>query len=273
MTEPSVPKLLVVDPKKGADLDAIDTRGTPGAPGNRKETESATASLRARLAELQNRLWAERKQSLLIVLQAIDAGGKDGTIRKVFEGVNPQGCKVTSFKAPVGEELEHDFLWRVHRAVPGKGEIGIFNRSHYEEVLIVRVHDNAAKAVWSKRYRIINEFEYNLAQANTTIVKFFLHISKEEQAERFRARLAKPEKQWKFNLDDLAERALWNKYQVAFRDAITKTSTDIAPWYVVPADHKWYRDYAVLCVLVATLEAMDPKYPESTIDPATVVIA
>jgi PPK2 family polyphosphate:nucleotide phosphotransferase len=272
MAKGSVPELLIVDPKKGIDLGSVDTGATPGAPGNKQETEAATAALRGRLAELQNRLWAERKQSLLIVLQAIDAGGKDGTIRKVFEGVNPQGCKVTSFKAPVGEDLEHDFLWRVHRAVPAKGEIGIFNRSHYEEVLIVRVHDIAPKTVWSKRYRIINDFEYNLTESRTTIVKFLLHISKEEQAQRLRARLTRPEKQWKFNPEDLVERALWDKYQVAFQDAVTKTSTEAAPWYVVPADRKWYRDYAVLCVLVSTLEHMDPGYPPPTVDPASVVI-
>lgn len=253
---------LRVPPKKAPRLDRIDTAGTSGAPGGKEETIAASAELNDELAELQERLWAENRRSLLVVLQAMDAGGKDGAIRKVFSGVNPQGCHVTSFKAPSEEELAHDFLWRIHKATPGRGEIGIFNRSHYEDVLIVRVHDLVPKAVWSKRYDVINSFEANLAASGTTVVKFFLHISKEEQAERFRKRIENPEKNWKFRRADLDERQYWDSYQEAFEAALAKTSTAVAPWYVIPADKKWYRDWAVLSVLVATLRAMDPQYPK-----------
>ena len=257
---------FLVPPGASAQIAKIDPRGTPGAPGNRAATEAATARLSQELIELQERLWAEGRRSLLVVLQAMDAGGKDGVIRKVFSGVNPQGCRVTSFKAPSEEEQAHDFLWRVHKAVPRAGEIGIFNRSHYEDVLIVRVHDLVPKAVWSKRYAAIEHFEAHLAASGTTIVKFFLHISREEQAERFRRRQASPEKRWKFRPEDLAESRHWDAYQDAFEDALTKTSTAAAPWYAVPADRKWYRDWAVLSVLVETVREMDPRYPEPAID-------
>jgi PPK2 family polyphosphate:nucleotide phosphotransferase len=263
---------LRVPHKSGARLAKRETRSTDGAPGDRAETEAATQALNGELAELQERLWAENEQSLLVVLQAIDAGGKDGTIRRVFGGVNPQGCEVTSFKAPTEEELAHDFLWRVHRATPRKGKIGIFNRSHYEDVLIVRVHDLVPKSVWSKRYNVINDFEGNLAASGTQIVKFFLHISKDEQAERFRKRLEDPEKHWKFRKADLDERAHWDEYQEAFEDALTKTSTKAAPWYVIPADRKWYRDWAVLSILVETLKDMDPQFPPPEEDLAGIVV-
>jgi PPK2 family polyphosphate:nucleotide phosphotransferase len=263
---------LRVAPKGKAGIAGIDTGSTKGAPGDKKVTEAASAELNQRLSELQERLWAEHERSLLVVLQAIDAGGKDGAIRKVFGGVNPQGCRVTSFKAPSEEERDHDFLWRVHRAVPGRGEIGIFNRSHYEDVLVVRVHDLVPKKVWSKRYGIINDFEASLAAAGTTIVKFFLHISKDEQAERFRKRLQNPDKHWKFRRADLEEREHWDAYQEAFEAALSKTSTAAAPWYVIPADHKWYRDWALLSVLVDTLERMDPQYPAPEDDLAGIVI-
>jgi PPK2 family polyphosphate:nucleotide phosphotransferase len=263
---------LRVAPDKAARIARIDTAATKGAPGDKRVTEAASAELNERLAELQERLWAEHERSLLVVLQAIDAGGKDGAIRKVFGGVNPQGCRVTSFKAPSEEERDHDFLWRVHRAAPGKGEIAIFNRSHYEDVLVVRVHDLVPRKVWSKRYGIINDFEASLAAAGTTIVKFFLHISKEEQAERFRKRLENPEKHWKFRRADLEEREHWDAYQAAFEAALSKTSTAAAPWYVIPADHKWYRDWALLSVLVDTLERMDPQYPAPEDDLPGIVI-
>jgi PPK2 family polyphosphate:nucleotide phosphotransferase len=263
---------LRVPPKKSPHLHKIDPADTDGAPGGKEETIAASAELNEQLAELQERLWAENRRSLLVVLQALDAGGKDGAIRKVFSGVNPQGCRVTSFKAPSEEELAHDFLWRIHKATPRKGEIGIFNRSHYEDVLIVRVHDLVPKAVWSKRYAMINAFESNLAASGTTIVKFFLHISKEEQADRFRKRIENPEKNWKFRSEDLAEREHWDDYQKAFEDALTKTSTDVAPWYVIPADKKWYRDWALLSVLVATLRSMDPQYPEPEEDLSGIVV-
>ena len=263
---------LRVGPKAKAAIAKTDPDSTKGAPGDKKVTEAASAVLNQRLSELQARLWAENRRSLLVVLQAIDAGGKDGAIRKVFGGVNPQGCRVTSFKAPSEEELAHDFLWRVHRAAPRRGEIGIFNRSHYEDVLVVRVHDLVPKKVWSRRYAIINDFEAGLAASGTTIVKFFLHISKEEQAERFRKRLENPNKNWKFRRADLEERRHWDEYQEAFEDALTKTSTHAAPWFVIPADHKWYRDWALLSVLVDTLQEMNPQYPEPEDDLSGIVI-
>jgi len=261
MDHPGIPGRLLVAPKSAVKLKAIDPASTQGAPGDKATTQAASEELNAELSELQARLWAENRRSLLVVLQALDAGGKDGAIRKVFGGVNPQGCRVTSFKAPSEEELAHDFLWRAHQAAPRRGEIGIFNRSHYEDVLIVRVHDLVAKSVWSQRYGLINDFEANLAAAGTTIVKCFLHISKEEQAARFRERLENPERHWKFRAADLEERAYWDDYQGAFEDVLAKTSTATAPWYVIPADHKWYRDWALLSVLVATLRDLDPQYP------------
>jgi PPK2 family polyphosphate:nucleotide phosphotransferase len=263
---------LRVKPKTAAHIAKIDPGTTKGAPGDRKDTEAASAELNEELAGLQERLWAEGRRSLLVVLQALDAGGKDGAIRKVFGGVNPQGCRVTSFKAPTDEELAHDFLWRVHANVPRHGEIGIFNRSHYEDVLIVRVHGLVPKKVWSKRYATINDFESNLTASGTTIVKFFLHISPDEQAARFRKRLENPEKHWKFRQADLEERKHWDAYQEAFEDALSKTSTADAPWFVIPADHKWYRDWALLSVLVETLHRMDPQYPEPEEDLTGIVV-
>ncbi|CAN5613552.1 polyphosphate kinase 2 family protein [soil metagenome] len=242
-------------------LDRIDTRSTDGAPGDKDETKAATALLVEELAELQNRLWAEHERSVLLVLQAMDAGGKDGTIRKVFTGVNPQGVKVSSFKGPSTVELEHDFLWRIHQQAPGHGEIGVFNRSHYEDVLIVRVDEIVPEAVWRPRYATIRHFEQSLVDAGTTVVKVFLHISEDEQKERFQARLDEPEKRWKFSAADLAVRAKWDLYAEAYADALGETSTDDAPWYVVPADRKWYRDWAVLEILLGHLRELDPEYP------------
>lgn len=263
----------LVEPGRPLDLASRSPKSTDGAPGGDKAGARAAADeLRNRLAELQERLWAEGSQSLLVVLQAIDAGGKDGTIKKVFEGVNPQGCKVVSFKRPTEEELAHDFLWRVHQEAPAHGEIGIFNRSHYEDVLVVRVHGLVPEAVWRARYDQINDFEAILAAGGTRMVKLFLHISKEEQAERFRARLKNPSKHWKFNPDDLRERDRWDDYQEAFREAMQRTSTDVAPWYVVPADHKWFRNWVVLSILVETLEEMSPQFPAPEHDVAGVVV-
>lgn len=250
-----------VDGSSTVRLADIDTRSSDGAPGDKDETRAATEPLVERLAEMQNRLWAEQQRSLLLVLQAMDAGGKDGTIRKVFTGVNPQGVRVASFKAPTAHELSHDFLWRIHREVPGKGEIGVFNRSHYEDVLIVRVEELVPEPVWRDRYAHIRHFEDVLADAGTTVVKVFLHISKDEQAERFQARLDTPEKRWKFSAADLTVRAKWDQYQAAYEDALNETATERNPWYVVPADRKWYRDWAVLQILLGALEDMDPQYP------------
>ena len=227
-----------------------------------------------RLTELQDRFWAEGKRSVLVVLQGIDAAGKDGTINKVMEAFNPQGCPVTSFKVPSSEELAHDYLWRVHKAVPRKGEIGIFNRSHYEDVLVVRVHDLVPKAIWSRRYDEINAFERHLAANGTTIVKFFLSIDRDEQRDRFQARYDDPTKRWKFSMGDLEERKLWDDYQRAFDDALSKCSTDQAPWYVIPANRKWFRNLAVATILADTISALKPAYPPVADDvPADLVIA
>jgi PPK2 family polyphosphate:nucleotide phosphotransferase len=229
--------------------------------------EKKMTKLRLRLDELQNALYAESKRSLLVVLQARDAGGKDGTIRRVFSSVNPQGCTVTAFKRPTPDELAHDYLWRVHAAVPGQGRIGIFNRSHYEDVLAVRVHQLVPKKVWKKRYGQINDFEQMLSGNGVTILKFYLHISREEQRVRLCERLTDPTKNWKFEAGDLGERDLWNEYTRAYVDVFRKCSTKHAPWYIVPADRKHARDYLVLEKIVSTLEQMDPQYPKA--DPAT----
>jgi PPK2 family polyphosphate:nucleotide phosphotransferase len=240
------------------------------------EKDAAATALEGqleRLATLQDRFWAEAKRSVLVVLQGIDAAGKDGTINKVMEAFNPQGCPVTSFKVPSADELAHDYLWRVHRAVPRKGEIGIFNRSHYEDVLVVRVHDLVPKTVWSKRYDQINDFEAMLTQTGTTVVKFFLTISKDEQRERFQARHDDPTKRWKFSMGDLAERKRWDDYQAAFDDVLSKTSTEHAPWYVIPANRKWFRNLAVATILADTIAGLRPAYPPVAADvPANLVI-
>jgi PPK2 family polyphosphate:nucleotide phosphotransferase len=236
--------------------------------------ERALATQLERLAELQDRFWAEARRSVLVVLQGIDAAGKDGTINKVMEAFNPQGCPVTAFKVPSADELAHDYLWRVHRAVPRKGEIGIFNRSHYEDVLVVRVHDLVPRSVWSQRYDQINRFEQHLAETGTTIVKFFLSIDREEQRERFQARYDDPRKRWKFSMGDLAERERWDDYQKAFEDALSKTSNDHAPWYVIPANRKWFRNLAVATILADTMADLQPAYPPVDDDvPADLVIS
>jgi PPK2 family polyphosphate:nucleotide phosphotransferase len=227
--------------------------------------EAATAELAAvklKLDALQQRLYAENRRSLLLVLQARDAAGKDGTVRAIFSGLNPAGVSVTSFKVPAGREASQDYLWRVHAACPGHGEIGVFNRSHYEDVLVVRVKEFAPESVWKKRYRHISEFERMLSDEGTTIVKCFLNVSKAEQAERFQERLDDPAKNWKFRADDLKDRALWSKFHSAYEDAIVKTSTPYAPWYVVPADHNWVRNLAVAKILLDALEKLDPKFPD-----------
>ena len=214
-----------------------------------------------RLTDLQDRLWAESKHAVLVVLQGIDAAGKDGTIRKVMTAFNPQGCVVSSFKVPTPEELAHDYLWRVHRRVPGKGEIGIFNRSHYEDVLVVRVHELVPREVWSQRYRQIREFERLLTETGTTIVKLFLYIDREEQRQRFQERYDDPRKRWKFSLGDLEERKRWEDYVQAYQDALSETSSDEAPWYVIPANRNWFRNLAVAAVLAETIDELRPAYP------------
>ncbi len=251
-----------VRPERTPRLARIDTRSTRGAPGDKAVVEAGYEATWSRLSEMQERLYAESGRSLLVVLQAIDAGGKDGTIGHVFRGLNPQGVRVTPFKAPTPQELAHDFLWRAHAAAPARGEIAVFNRSHYEDVLVVRVKDLVPESVWRARFEHIRAFEANLVDAGTTIVKVFLHISRDEQRERLQARLDDPAKHWKFNVADFEERARWPAYEAAFEDAIAQTSTADAPWYVVPADRKWYRNWAIGRILVETLERMDPRFPK-----------
>jgi PPK2 family polyphosphate:nucleotide phosphotransferase len=220
-----------------------------------------TRGLIKKLDDLQELLYAEHHHKVLVVLQGMDTSGKDGTIRKTFEGVNPQGVRVASFKVPTPEEADHDYLWRIHRQTPGSGELVIFNRSHYENVLVVRVHNLVPKDVWKKRYQQINHFEQLLADEGTTILKFFLHISKDEQRKRLLERVVEPAKNWKFNPDDLKERELWDAYQEAYEDMLNKTSTRVAPWIVVPANHKWFRDFLVAKELVSALGNLKMKYP------------
>jgi PPK2 family polyphosphate:nucleotide phosphotransferase len=216
-----------------------------------------------KLAALHDLLYAEHKSSLLIVLQGMDAAGKDGTIKHVMSGVNPQGCAVTSFKQPSAVELDHDFLWRIHAAVPARGTIGIFNRSHYEDVLVSRVHKLVPPDVWKKRYSQINDFEEILADNNVHILKFFLHMSNGEQQKRFDERLANPRKNWKVSSADFRERQYWDAYQDAYRDAIAKCSTKRAPWYVIPSDHKWFRNFAVGEIIIRTLDSLHMRYPDA----------
>ena len=222
-----------------------------------------TRDLLDRLADLQSRLYAEARHAMLIVLQGRDASGKDGVVRKVFRACNPAGCQVTPFGVPTRLELRHDFLWRIHQAVPAKGLIGIFNRSHYEDVLVVRVHELVPESVWARRYDQINEFERMLDASGVKIVKFFLHISHEEQRQQLLERLTDPTKNWKFRAGDLDDRALWGAYTKAYRDALKRCSTPWAPWYVVPADDKDARDYLVARTVVETLESLHPRYPKA----------
>jgi PPK2 family polyphosphate:nucleotide phosphotransferase len=224
-----------------------------------------------KLADLQNVLYADGSQALLVVFQAMDAGGKDGCIRNVFTGMNPQGVRVASFKAPTEEELAHDFLWRIHKETPRKGMVGVFNRSHYEDVLIVRVKNLVSKAVWSKRYALINAFEEGLVAAGTKIIKIYLHIDNKEQKKRLEDRLKDPEKNWKFNPGDLPERANWNAYMKAFEE-VFKECSSVAPWYVIPSNNKWYRDVMVAQIISETLQSMKLKYPKADYDPAKVKI-
>jgi PPK2 family polyphosphate:nucleotide phosphotransferase len=255
------PAIYRIPPGSPMDLESHDPDAKTGFEGGKEEGRAALHEQTQQLAELQRRLWGESQRSLLLVLQATDTAGKDGTIRHVFRGVNPQGVRVTNFGVPSERELAHDYLWRVHQNTPADGEIGVFNRSHYEDVLVVRVKGLAPEAVWSRRYDHIREFERVLAEEGTTIVKVFLNISKDEQKKRLQARLAQPDKSWKFRKGDLEDRELWDDYRKAYQDAIGATSTSYAPWYVVPANRKWYRDLVVSRILIDTLEAMDPRYP------------
>ncbi len=243
-----------------------DPESTKGAPGNQGKTEDATAPLHDELSAWQDRLWAESKRSLLVVLQGLDASGKDGTIKHVFRGVNPQGTTVESFKVPTAVERAHDFLWRVHQRVPAAGEIGVFNRSHYEDVLVPRVHHLVDESVWRARYGLINAFEQTLADGGTAVVKCFLHVSFAEQGKRLRRRLEEPDKRWKAQAGDFMEREHWDAYQAAYAELLAQTSTEAAPWFIIPADHRWYRNWVVSQVLLHTLETIDPRYPDPPLE-------
>ena len=258
-------KLFKVEPGTKVDLDKIDPRFTANH-SNKVSAETEMAKYTRSLCDLQYLLYAENKKSLLICLQALDAGGKDGTINHVFTAFNPQGTRVYGFKIPTKEEAEHDFLWRVHKRVPGKGEVSIFNRSHYEDVLVVRVHNLAPKDVWSKRYEAIIDFEKDLADNGNKILKFYLHISPDEQLRRFEQRLNDPTRHWKISEYDYSERELWKEYMKAYEDALSKTSTKYAPWYIIPADRKWFRNLAISKIVAETMEGLNSKTPKPTVD-------
>jgi len=262
---------FLVPPDTRVNLSDYDPDYT-GTYQSKSETKTEIERKVERLRELQEVLWAESKHALLIVLQAMDGGGKDGTIEHVMHGVNPQGCQVTSFKVPTEEELSHDYLWRIHKAAPRRGYIGIFNRSHYEDVLVVRVHNLVPKEVWSQRYDQINHFEKLLADAGTTILKFFLYISKAEQKERFEDRLRDPQKNWKFAIGDVKERGYWDDYMRAYEEALSRCSTPWAAWHIVPANHKWYRDLVISQIIVESLEKLDMRYPPPLPDADKIVI-
>lgn len=258
-------KKLIVTPGSTVRLADFD----PAYHGMHETHEMALAELQVqaqRLTRLQYLLYAEKKHALLVILQGIDAAGKDGTCWHVLSAMNPQGTTVTGFKQPSADEREHDFLWRIHRHTPGLGDVAVFNRSHYEDVLVVRVHDLVSKAVWSKRYALINDFETMLADQGTTIVKFFLYISPEEQLERFKQRLDDPDRQWKISDADYKERAYWDRYIEAYEAMLEKCSTSDAPWYVIPSNHKWFRNLAVSHIIGDTLEELGMKTPAPTVD-------
>lgn len=240
--------------------------------GDRGRAEAEFKALRKEFIEAQARWYAEGKGKLLIVLQAMDAGGKDGTIRNLTRGINPQGVRIHSFKVPSKAELAHDFLWRVHQVVPSKGMMTFFNRSHYEDVLVVRVHDIVPESVWRPRYQQINQFEKLLADTGTTVLKFYLHISLDEQRERFQSRIDDPTKWWKFSFEDLEKRKLWGDYMAAYEEMLTRCSRDVSPWHIIPADRKWYRNLAIMRVLVAKMRQLNPQYPRPSHDLSTIHI-
>ena len=261
-----------IKPGQKVDLNDFDPEDTSMSSDGKADAKKAVAKLNNELGQLQELMYAEHKHKLLVVLQAMDTGGKDGLVRSVFEGVNPQGVDVAAFKAPTAQELDHDYLWRIHAQTPGKGQIVIFNRSHYEDVLVVRVHKIVSQDQVKKRYKHIAAFERLLAEEGTTILKFYLHISKDEQKRRLEARLEDPTKHWKFNVGDLKERTLWKDYMSAYEDALSNTSTPYAPWYVVPANKKWYRDLVVSTVIVDTLKGLKMGYPKPESDLSKIAI-
>jgi PPK2 family polyphosphate:nucleotide phosphotransferase len=261
-----------VEPGTKVNLDKYDPADTSGFEGKDSDEQKESEKLNEDLRRLQEMLWAEHKDKVLVVLQAMDTGGKDGVIRRVFQGVNPQGVIVAHFGVPTQEELDHDFLWRVHKRVPGKGQMVIFNRSHYESVLVERVHKLVPDSVWQRRYKEINNFEKLLADDDTTILKFFLHISKDEQKKRLEERLSDSSKEWKFSDSDLPERKFWDEYMKAYEDALSETSTEWAPWHLIPSNHKWYRDLVVSRTIVKAMEKLDLQYPKPAKDLSSVTI-
>lgn len=259
-------KLFLVEPGRKLKLAKMDP-GYCGKDVSEKQASAESEKYCGKLNQLQYLLYAEARQSLLIVLQAMDAGGKDGTVGHVVGAMNPAGTVVTSFKQPTADELKHDFLWRIHPHAPAKGMVAVFNRSHYEDVLVVRVHKLVPKEIWSQRYDLINDFEKTLyRQNNTHILKFFLHISPEEQLERFRQRLVDPSRNWKISEDDYREREYWDNYRKAYEDVFAKTSSKHAPWYIIPANHKWFRNLAVSQIVASTLEDLGMLLPKPQVD-------
>ncbi len=249
--------------------DSCNLERTPeyiGSYQKKGETKKPLKKLQKQMFKLQELLYAESQHAFLIILQGMDTCGKDGTIRKVMAGINVQGCDVVNFKVPSADEISRDFLWRAHKAVPQKGKIGIFNRSHYEDVLVVRVHDLVPKSIWKQRYQQINDFEKMLVENGTVVLKFFLHISKDEQKERLEARINDPSKHWKITEADIRERAYWDDYMQAYEAVLQKCSTDWAPWYIIPANKKWYRNLVITERIVETLEGLDMKFPKPTSD-------
>ena len=270
LTGDSLISRLIVEPGKRVQLSDDHAANTFG--WEKPEAVAALEENREKLSDLQYKLYADGRHALLVVIQAIDAGGKDGAVHDIFTAMNPQGCVVTSFKAPTAEELKHDYLWRVHQRVPARGMVGVFNRSHYEDVLIVRVEKLVQKAVWRERYEQINEFERMLTHNSVRIIKVFLQISKGEQKKRLEDRLKDPNRQWKFSPEDLVKRRQWPEYQKAFEAMLTKCNTKHAPWYLIPADRKWFRNLAVSQIVATEMGRMPLRFPEPTFDPATVRI-
>jgi len=264
LTGDSLISRLIVEPGRRVQLHDQHAGNTFG--WEKHEAIQALEQNRQKLSDLQYKLYADGRHALLVVIQAIDAGGKDGTVRDIFTAMNPQGCVVSSFKAPSAEELKHDYLWRVHQRVPARGMVGVFNRSHYEDVLIVRVEKLVPKAVWQRRYAEINEFERMLSASNVRIIKLFLQISRGEQKERLQDRLDDPDRQWKFSPEDLVKRRQWPQYQKAFEAMLTRCSTGHAPWYVIPADRKWFRNLAVSEIVVTEMGRMGLRFPEPAFD-------
>lgn len=261
-----------IKPGSAVRLEEWDSNDKGRYKGGKEDAREDLVRLSDELDKLQDLLFAGREHRLLVILQAMDTGGKDGTIRSVFNSVDPLGVRVASFKAPSAEERDHDYLWRIHRQTPGKGEIVIFNRSHYEDVLIARVEELVPKKVWKRRYDQINDFERMLAEEGTTILKFYLHISRDEQKLRLQERLDDPSKQWKFNPGDLGARARWDDYMRAYEDVLARTSTEHAPWYVVPANRKWFRNLFVAAAIIATLRGLKMAYPPIEYDPSSITI-